>query len=73
MGEVAAAGRVLGLQTRRLAATITRGLDAASATIGEHRDDAVSITSSARPSSVRGKVRPTERRARSSTTCAPPG
>jgi hypothetical protein len=43
MGEVDAAGRVLGLQTRRLAATITRGLDAASATIGEHRDDAVSI------------------------------
>jgi putative tryptophan/tyrosine transport system substrate-binding protein len=43
MGEVAAAGRVLGLQTRRLAATSTRGLDAAFATIGEHRDDAVMV------------------------------
>ena len=38
MGEVAAAGRVLGLQTRRLSATSTRGVDAAFATIGEHRD-----------------------------------
>jgi putative ABC transport system substrate-binding protein len=43
MGEVAAAGRVLGLQTRRLAATGTRGIDAAFATIGEHCDDAVMV------------------------------
>jgi putative ABC transport system substrate-binding protein len=40
MGEVAAAGRLLGLQTRRLAATSTHELDAAFANIGEHRDDA---------------------------------
>ena len=43
MAEVAAAGRVLGVQTRRLAVTSTRELDAAFATIGEHRDDAVMV------------------------------
>jgi putative ABC transport system substrate-binding protein len=43
VAEVAAAGRVLGLQTRRLAAASTAELDAAFATIGEHRDDAVMV------------------------------
>jgi putative tryptophan/tyrosine transport system substrate-binding protein len=43
MAEVEAAGRVLGLQTRRLAATTTDELDAAFAAIGEQRVDAVMV------------------------------
>jgi ABC-type uncharacterized transport system substrate-binding protein len=41
--EVAAAGRALGLQTRRLDANSAGEIDAAFATIGQHRDDAVMV------------------------------
>lgn len=43
MAEVAAAGRALGLQTRRLEASSASEIDAAFATIGEDRDDAVMV------------------------------
>jgi putative ABC transport system substrate-binding protein len=43
MAEVAAAGRVLGLQTKRLAASSASELDAAFATIGQQRVDAVMV------------------------------
>jgi putative ABC transport system substrate-binding protein len=43
MAEVEAAGRVLGLQTKRLAASSASDLDAAFATIGQQRVDAVMV------------------------------
>jgi putative ABC transport system substrate-binding protein len=43
MAEVAAAGRALGLQTRRLDASSACEIDAAFAIIGQHGDDAVMV------------------------------
>ena len=43
MAEVEAAGRVLGVRTRRLAASNARELDAAFATFGRERVDAVMV------------------------------